>query len=250
MSRRLGLRSVRLRPAFRFRWPKVRVRAAFRFRWLARFWSTFRYRSSRARIRFRFKGAAARMRPAAVWRRIAFRWHARERGGLAALAMAAVPVVAIGSIVSFARSGHSVDDAAVSAAAQVRARELQCLAENIYYEARGEPLDGQYAVAEVTLNRVRSPRYADTICEVVYDTRWDPLRRRRVGHFSWTELQDLDDPWGPAWEQAMSVATAVYDESYMPLVPGALHYHAVGVHPYWAGTLPSVGRIGNHVFYR
>jgi N-acetylmuramoyl-L-alanine amidase len=179
-----------------------------------------------------------------------FRWHVRERGGLAGLAMVAIPVFAIGSIVTFARSGHSGDDTARIAAAQVRARELHCLAENIYYEARGEPLDGQYAVAEVTLNRVRSPRYADTICEVVYDTRWDPLRRRRVGHFSWTELQELNAPWGPAWEQAMSVAMAVYNESYMPLVPEALHYHATSVHPYWARNMQSVAQIGNHVFYR
>jgi N-acetylmuramoyl-L-alanine amidase len=192
-----------------------------------------------------------RLRPGSLWRRLVFRWHARERGGgFAVVAMAAVPVVAIGSIVTFARSGHSGNDIARTEAAQTRARELHCLAENIYYEARGEPLDGQYAVAEVTLNRVRSPRYADTICEVVYDTRWDPLRRRRVGHFSWTELEERDEPWGPAWEQAMRVATVVYNESYMPLVPEALHYHAVSVHPYWAQHMHSVAKIGNHVFYR
>jgi N-acetylmuramoyl-L-alanine amidase len=191
-----------------------------------------------------------RIRSGSLWRRVVFWWHARERGGLAVVAMAAVPVVALGSIVTFARSGHSGDDTARAEAAQIRARELHCLAENIYYEARGEPLDGQYAVAEVTLNRVRSPRYADTICEVVYDTRWDPLRRRRVGHFSWTELQERDEPWGPAWEQAMTVANAVYNESYMPLVPNALHYHAVSVQPYWARSMDSVAKIGNHVFYR
>lgn len=164
--------------------------------------------------------------------------------------MAAVPLFAIGSIVTFARSGHSGSEVARLEAAQTRARELRCLAENIYYEARGEPLDGQYAVAEVTLNRVRSRGYPDTICEVVYDTRWDPIRRRRVGHFSWTELTDRDDPWGPAWEQAVRVATVVYNESYMPLVPGALHYHAIGVQPYWARNKHSVATIGNHVFYR
>jgi spore germination cell wall hydrolase CwlJ-like protein len=55
---------------------------------------------------------------------------------------------------------------------------------------------------------------------------------------------------GPAWEQAISVATAAYNESYMPLVPGALHYHAVSVQPYWASSMHSVAKIGNHVFYR
>jgi spore germination cell wall hydrolase CwlJ-like protein len=192
-----------------------------------------------------------RLRPSSMWRRVVFRWHARERGsGFAVLVLLAIPVAAIGSIVTFARSGHSGNEIARTEAAQTRARELHCLAENIYYEARGEPLDGQYAVAEVTLNRVKSPRYADTICEVVYDTRWDPVRRRRVGHFSWTELTERDEPWGPAWEQAIRVATVVYNESYMPLVPQALHYHATSVHPYWAKNMNSVATIGNHVFYR
>jgi N-acetylmuramoyl-L-alanine amidase len=185
-----------------------------------------------------------------MWRRVVFRWYARERGGLAPVAMAAIPLLVLASIVVFARSGHSGNERARLELAQARARELRCLAENIYYEARGEPVDGQYAVAEVTLNRVRSPLFADTICEVVYDTRWDPLRRRYVGHFSWTELDDLNDPWGPAWDQAMTVATTVYNQSHMPLVPEALHYHAVTVHPYWATSMHTVAKIGNHVFYR
>jgi spore germination cell wall hydrolase CwlJ-like protein len=179
-----------------------------------------------------------------------FRWHARERSGsVGFLAMALIPIVAITSIVSFARSGRSQNDAARIEASRVQARELRCLAENVYYEARGESLDGQYAVAEVTLNRVRSPLYADTICEVVYDTRWDPVRRRYVGHFSWTEMQDRREPWGPSWEQAMKVATAVYNGSHLPLVPDALHYHAASVHPYWAESRRVVATIDHHIFY-
>lgn len=201
-------------------------------------------------FRWRFRWPRVRLRPGSLWRRFVFRWHAGERGVLGFVAMAALPLVALGSIVAFARSGRSVDESARVQLTQARARELRCLAENIYYEARGEPLDGQYAVAEVTLNRVKSPRYADTICEVVHDTRWDPIRRRFVGHFSWTQMEDRSEPWGPAWEQAIAVATAVYNESYMPLVPQALHYHATSVHPYWAQSMPSVARIGNHVFYR
>ena len=199
----------------------------------------------------RLRWRVARFRPASAWRRLVFRWHAREQGdgGLGFIAMALIPLIAITSIVSFARVDRSVEEPARLEAAQARARELRCLAENIYYEARGESLDGQYAVAEVTMNRVRSPRYADTICEVVFDTRWDPLRQRYVGHFSWTELQDRNEPWGPAWEQAMTVATAVYNGSHLPLVPDALHYHASSVHPYWAQSMHSVATIGNHVFY-
>ena len=103
---------------------------------------------------------------------------------------------------------------------------MRCLAENIYYEARGEPLNGQYAVAEVTLNRVRSPYFPKTICAVVHDTRWDPQRRRFVAHFSWTQMEDRGDPWGPLWQQSITVATAVINEAHMPIVPDALYYHA------------------------
>ncbi len=99
------------------------------------------------------------------------------------------------------------------------------------------------------MNRVKAPRYPKTVCGVVYDTRWDAGRRRYIGHFSWTEAHDRSDPWGPAWEQAMKVATAVYNDAYMPLVPDALHYHAVDVQPDWSRSMHSVARIGNHVFY-
>jgi spore germination cell wall hydrolase CwlJ-like protein len=192
-----------------------------------------------------------RIRPASLWRRVVFNWYARERGGgLAFVALAAIPVVALSSIIAFARSGRSAGEAARISAAHMHARELYCLAENVYYEARGESLDGQYAVAEVTMNRVRAAGYPKTVCGVVYDTRWDPSRRRFVGHFSWTGMQDRTDPWGPAWEQAMKVATAVYNDAYMPLVPDALHYHAIDVQPDWARSMHTVARIGNHVFYQ
>lgn len=165
------------------------------------------------------------------------------------MVMGMIPIAAITSIVTFARSSRTGHDTARIEAARVQARELRCLAENVYYEARGESLDGQYAVAEVTMNRVKSPLYAKTICEVVFDTRWDPIRRRYVGHFSWTELQDRPDPWGPPWEQAVKVATAVYNGSHMPLVPDALHYHASSVHPYWAESRRVVATIDHHIFY-
>jgi N-acetylmuramoyl-L-alanine amidase len=163
--------------------------------------------------------------------------------------MGAIPVAVLGTIVVFAHSGRSETEEARVQIAHIRAREISCLAENIYYEARGESLNGQYAVAEVTMNRVKAPRYPKTVCGVVYDTRWDRSRRRFVGHFSWTEMHDRSDPWGPAWEQAKKVATTVYNDSYMPLVPDALHYHAIDVQPDWARSMHAVARIGNHVFY-
>src|SRR5882672_11161357 len=81
-------------------------------------------------------------------------------------------------------------------------RNLACLARNVYFEARGEPTAGQYAVAEVTMNRKASGRYPDTVCGVVYQKNWDPLRKRYVGAFSWTELGALPAPRGEEWERA------------------------------------------------
>ena len=191
-----------------------------------------------------------------LWRRrldVYRRTGAKE--GFAFLAVVALITVALVSIISFAYVQRAlVDPIHIEAmhreAAERRRVELRCLAENIYFEARGEPLDGQRAVAEVTLNRQRSPNFPHTICEVVYDTRWDPLRRRFVAHFSWTELGALSQPTGPAWKQAMAVATAAYDDTYAPVVPGALFYHATSIHPDWADTRRVIATIGNHVFYR
>jgi N-acetylmuramoyl-L-alanine amidase len=181
--------------------------------------------------------------------RIRFRWLAREGGGLSFVAMLAVPVVALTSIVAFAYSGRSRNEPRRLEIVQQRAAEVRCLAENVYFEARGEPLNGQYAVAEVTINRLRSPFFPKTICGVVHDTRWDPLRRRFTAHFSWTQ-EERSEPWGPLWEQSLAVATAVINETHMPLVPDALYYHADSVRPYWANPKRSVAKIGNHVFYR
>lgn len=164
--------------------------------------------------------------------------------------MLAVPIVALTSIVAFAYSGRARNEPRRLEAVHQRAVELRCLAENVYFEARGESVDGQYAVAEVTINRLRSPFFPKTICGVVHDTRWDPLRRRFVAHFSWTQMEDRSEPWGPAWQQAIAVATAVSNDVHMPLVPDALYYHASDVQPYWARTERSVAKIGKHVFYR
>ena len=189
-------------------------------------------------------------RPAAWRRRIAFYWLARDGSGISFFAMLAVPICAIFSIVAFACSGRARDESRHLEAVQQRALELRCLAENIYFEARGEPLDGQYAVAEVTLNRVRSPHFPKTICAVVHDTRWDPQRRRFVAHFSWTQMDDRGEPWGPLWQQSISVATAVISDAHTPVVPDALYYHTVDVQPYWATNKRSIARIGSHIFYR
>jgi len=194
----------------------------------------------------------------AIWqRRLA--WYRLVGAGddLPFLVMLGLPLLGVVAIVCFAYLHQSpVEPAHIQAMqreakrAQRRESDLQCLAENIYFEARGEPLKGQYAVAEVTLNRTRAEHFPHTICSVVHEMRWDPNRRRLVADFSWTELGALSPDDGAAWKRAMEVANAAYDDLHDPIVPGALFYHATSVRPGWARTRTAIATIGKHVFYR
>jgi spore germination cell wall hydrolase CwlJ-like protein len=193
-----------------------------------------------------------------IWRRrLAWYRLVGPRVDLPFLAMLGLPILGVAGIVCFAYlQGTRVEPAPIQAMqrearrANRRENDLQCLAENIYFEARGEPLEGQYAVAEVTLNRTRAQNFPHTICSVVHQMRWDPNRRRVVADFSWTERGALTPDEGPAWKRAMKVASAAYDDLHDPIVPGALFYHSTRVRPGWARTRTSIATIGNHVFYR
>lgn len=130
-------------------------------------------------------------------------------------------------------------------------RSVYCLALNVYYEARGEPEAGQYAVAEVTMNRVAATRYPSEVCNVVYQQNWDARRKRMVGAFSWTELKRLPEPKGRQWARAREIAEEVYYRRHESLeLAHATHYHAGYIKPRWSRDLKPVARIGNHVFYR
>jgi spore germination cell wall hydrolase CwlJ-like protein len=176
---------------------------------------------------------------------LSFRWHTSDRGQIGFALMLLLPCAAFGFIASAAYKDHRERQVATE-----RLRDLGCLAENIYHEARGEPLAGQVAVAEVVLNRVASEAFPDTVCEVVHERRFDALRRRYVSAFSWTELETLRRPRGSAWQRAREIATAVYDRREPPIVPVALYYHAARIDPGWAGEKQLVATIGNHIFYR
>lgn len=128
-------------------------------------------------------------------------------------------------------------------------QDLYCLAVNIYHEARGEPKAGQYAVAEVTLNRVKSKHYPNTICEVVHQKGWDKKRKRYVSAFSWTELDYAINLNSKPWREAMSIARQVHEGEFKPRVKGALFYHANYVKPKWARKKKVKAKIGKHIFY-
>lgn len=175
---------------------------------------------------------------------LVFYWHTHEMGGFVVLSVLALVVVVFGVLVHFSIIGHDR-----SRDIRTRTLDLNCLAKNIYHESRGEPLDGQYAVAEVTMNRVASKHYPNTVCDVVYQERFDVIRRRNVSAFSWTEL-DLTGPVNQKiWERAWRVAEEVYDERAAPRAEGALFYHSKYIRPRWSRGKRRVARIGKHIFY-
>lgn len=175
-------------------------------------------------------------------------WYTTDK---AVLAFGGFCVVVLG-LLGFAASlvfGHR--DAQNAKLREFHARSLECLARNVYYEARGESRAGQYAVAEVTMNRKASPHYPKTVCEVVYQKNWDPIRKRYVGAFSWTEFEALDAPAGEPWARAVKVAEDVYYQRRQSMLPaGAVHFHATYINPDWSKERPRVAKIGKHVFYR
>lgn len=184
-------------------------------------------------------------RKLAQWRRnLGYYWFTRETGTLVFPLVLALPVGLLALMAYFAYSEHSR-----AADEQKRLTDIGCLSRNIFHEARGEPLAGQRAVAEVTLNRVASRHFPNTVCEVVYEQRWDRRRERYVGAFSWTELEKTAEPTGVSWERARAAAESVYDRESEPIVQGALFYHAVTIEPRWASSKKQVARIGRHIFY-
>lgn len=127
-------------------------------------------------------------------------------------------------------------------------KQQQCLASGIYFEARGESVRGQAAVAQVILNRVRNPAYPSTICDVVYQN--EDWRNRCQFSFACDNIKDRvrsGDHWKVAREVAMATTAG---KIWLPEVGSATHYHATYVRPNWAKTMKKVGRIGLHVFYR
>ncbi|MGH8689619.1 MAG: cell wall hydrolase [Burkholderiales bacterium] len=172
-----------------------------------------------------------------LWK-IRLLWHRVDK---AALAFALFFGLVVGSLVFAFMAVSARRDAQHARVQEFHARSLDCLARNVYYEARGEPLAGQYAVAEVTMNRRASPFYPKTVCEVVYQN----------DAFSWTALEEvLDAPGGAAWQRALGIAEDVYYQRRPPVLQGALHFHATYVRPDWSRERPRIARIGRHVFYR
>ena len=127
-------------------------------------------------------------------------------------------------------------------------KEQRCLAEAIYFEARSEPEEGQAAVAQVILNRVRSGLYPTSVCGVVYQNR----HRHLACEFTFAcEGKSLRITDSGSWQSAKRVADAVlHGKTYLADVGGATHYHANYVRPSWSRRLKKMDVIGRHIFYK
>lgn len=125
-------------------------------------------------------------------------------------------------------------------------RAVTCLADAIYYEAGQETENGQRAVAQVVLNRVRHRAFPNTVCGVVYQG----ASRSTGCQFTFTCDGSLAHrPTVAGMARAKSVARGALGGSVFPAVGRATHYHADYVDPYWSGTLNLLGRVGAHIFY-
>lgn len=118
-------------------------------------------------------------------------------------------------------------------------QDIECLAKNIYHEARGEPFDGQIAVALVTANRLAAGVFGNTICKVVYAHK----------QFSWTLDKKKKVTDEKAWNSALKIAKAVLTKQVYEPKFTAIYFHATTVKPKWAKTKTVITKIGNHIFY-
>lgn len=131
--------------------------------------------------------------------------------------------------------------------AETRGRAVECLTSAIYYEAAQEPTDGQRAVAQVVLNRVRHPAFPNSVCGVVYEGS------TRATGCQFTFTCDGSMAYAPVpslWNRARQVAEAALNGFVYAPVGYATHYHANYVVPYWASSLTKTLVAGAHIFYR
>ncbi len=139
------------------------------------------------------------------------------------------------------RSNYGVDSVGT------RMTALECLTSAIYYEAASESSEGQRAVAQVVLNRVRHPAYPHSVCGVVFQG----AERTTGCQFTFTCDGSLARPRNPnAWSRSTAVAAAALAGYVERSVGTATHYHTIWVVPYWQSNLTKIATVGAHIFYR
>lgn len=157
--------------------------------------------------------------------------------------------VVISSVqIALAHRTQNLNTVPEESTARYKEQQLTCLAKNIYWEAANEPFEGKVAVAQVTLNRVRSGKFADSICGVVYQKT--SFNSKIVCQFSWyCERNHLVKAvHAPLFKESMEVAKMVYLEGFkLNSIVDALYYHADYVNPKW--NKHRITKIGRHIFY-
>ena len=152
---------------------------------------------------------------------------------------------------------HIADNASKVEINMVSAKEnpqTYCLAQNIYFEARGSTIADQAAVADVVLNRVQAQGFPGTICGVVKQAHLDRngKPKRNKCQFSWYCDKNPDAPKdAKAWMSAQYIAYSMIHKNYLRgIANGATHYHARYVNPYWKKAFNPVAQIGGHIYYK
>ena len=133
--------------------------------------------------------------------------------------------------------------------AEMRDKQLDCLAKNIYHEAKGEPFEGKVAVAQVTINRAASGQFPGDICKVVYQK--NVVYEKVLCQFSWyCDQATMARPKNTAaYKESQIVARQVLLEEFrLPSLKHALYFHATHINPGWKRE--KVATIGGHVFYK
>ncbi len=126
-------------------------------------------------------------------------------------------------------------------------RDLECLTQAVYYEARGESRKGQYAVAQVVMNRVNHPAFPKTVCGVVFQG----AAKRKGCQFSFAcDGSMRRGREAQAWNEARKVATRVLAGAAVADIGAATHFHTTAVSPAWGSQMRRVAQVGMHVFYK
>jgi spore germination cell wall hydrolase CwlJ-like protein len=134
-------------------------------------------------------------------------------------------------------------------AGKERAKAEKCLADAVYFEARGEPLRGQEAVAQVVMNRVFSGYYPNNVCGVVFQNASHYLGCQFTFACEHKDLSRIDEP--DMWGQAKRIAKDTLDgKIWLADIGHATHYHAYWVHPSWVHEMTRLYKLGVHTFYR
>lgn len=122
--------------------------------------------------------------------------------------------------------------------------DAECLAKNIYHEAGVEPIEGKFAVAQVTLNRLKAKRWGNSICSVVYSK----------AQFSWTlnKKKVHEQPKGELWAESKAVAKKVLVQGVrVPSLQEATYYHTDYIRPpVWSRSVAKIQQVGQHIFYK